>query len=253
VDTHIVTGSTPALRNLHRTVNQSNISVHGQTVVALAAARAVLKKHDREAGVVVIDIGGSTTNLAIFDEGEVLHTATIPVGSNHITNDLAIGLKTDLDTAETIKLEHVRAVAAKGKSSDIITIKQADKTELEFKQSEVNMIAEARLSELFELINKELKKVDRLAKLPAGAVLTGGGAKLVGIVEYAKVALQLPVRIGKPSGFTGIVDNIDGPQFSAAVGLMLEDMLSQGSERDWHLNLGRTSQGILQFLRRFRP
>lgn len=253
VDAHIVTGSTPAIRNLNRVVNQLNIDVHGQVTVGMAAARAVLSKRDKESGTALIDIGGSTTNVAVFEEGEVLHTAIIPVGSNHITNDLAICLKTDLETAEAIKLEHVRAGAHKSRSNQVITIKQGDKTDLQFKHQEVNEIVEARLSEIFSLIEKQLRKIDRVQKLPGGIVMTGGGAKLIGLVDYAKHALGLPARIAKPSGFTGIVDTIDGPQFATAVGLMLEDIANAQGNLDWKKGLSKTSGVISKFLNRFKP
>lgn len=224
VDAHVVTAATPALKNLQRCVYQTGLVINRQIMVSLAAARSVLDKRQRENGTALVDIGAATTSLAIFEEGEVLHTSVLPLGSGHITNDIAIGLRTDLDSAEEVKVRHVnveeksrhqRGASIKGRNGEIIHI---DLTE-------VNHIASARLEELFELVNHELDRVKKAGKLPGGAVLSGGGAKLKGIEQVARDTLRLPVMVGEPTGFAGITDTASDPTYAVAVGLMFEDML----------------------------
>jgi cell division protein FtsA len=192
-------------------------------VAGLAAARAVLTDQQRENGVVLIDIGGTTTNLAVFEEGDLIHSAVLPVGGNNVTNDLAIGLKTDLDVAEKVKLEHAVATSELRDKDGLIKVKMGNQT-LHFDSHLIDDVVEARLGEIFELVNAELRRIKRYAKLPGGAVLTGGGAKLRGIADFAREALQLSARVGQPSGFGGMGDKVEDPAWSTAVGLMLIDL-----------------------------
>ncbi|HSX00875.1 MAG TPA: cell division protein FtsA [Candidatus Saccharimonas sp.] len=224
VESHIVTGATPAIKNLDRCIYQAGIDIQGQVLVPLAAARAVLSKRQKELGVAIIDIGGGTTGVAVFEEGDVLSSSILPVGAAHITNDLAIGLKTDIDTAEKIKLKYVRAHGAKANLTEKIRIEELEGEETLVSRRELQKIAGARLEEIFYLVRQELKKVGKDHLLPGGVVLTGGGAKMAGIDELAKELLELPAVIGKPEGFSGIVDRISDPAFAAPIGLMLENM-----------------------------
>lgn len=164
--------------------------------------------------------------MAVFEDNELLHVAVIPVGSGHITNDLAIGLRTEIETAENVKIKHVDASPKRISSRDEGNIK-AKTLSGEFivvSRSEVNAIASARLEELFELVDDELKKVNRDGMLPGGVFLSGGGAKLTNINEYAKQALRLPAQVGQPQGFSGVVDKVTDPIYSTAVGLMMENL-----------------------------
>ncbi len=238
VDTSLVTAATPFLRNTTRSINQAGIDVHTHTATTLASARTVASSQDREIGSVVVDIGASTTGLAIFEEGELLHSAVLPVGAAHITNDIAIGLRTDVETAEKIKLEYIDANPSVRHANEGFTIKELSGDSLNVTKLEVNNIAQARLKELFKLIDKELAKVKKDGMLPAGALLCGGGANLAGIAEFAKEALRLPAHVKSPRGFSGIVDKIQNPQFSTAIGLMLEDM---EGDYDTHSDLGMGS------------
>jgi cell division protein FtsA len=224
VESHIVMGATPAIKNLDRSIYQAGIDIQGQILVPLAAARAVLTKRQKELGVAVVDIGGGTTGVAIYEEGDVLYSSVLPVGSGHITNDLAIGLKTDVDTAEKIKLKYVRAFAGKNSLSEKLRIEELETDENLVTRRELQRIAGARLEEIFHLVRGELKKVGKDVMLPGGVVLTGGGAKMPGIEELAKELLDLPAIVGKPEGFSGIVERINDPAFAAPVGLMLENM-----------------------------
>lgn len=224
VDAHVITALGPHLKNLRKACEMTETIPHATILAGLAAARAVVSDQQTENGVVLIDLGGTTTNIAVFEEGDLQHVAVLPVGSVNITNDLAIGLKTDLDIAESVKLDHASAMP--GQRTDKKTtasVKVGDKTHT-FDLEDIDMIVDARLEEIFELINKELKSIGRAAKLPGGAVLTGGGAQLKGLADYARNALQISARIGEAPEFAGVSENVHSPDWSTALGLMLIDL-----------------------------
>lgn len=220
INANVVSALAPNMSALHSALDMAKVHAHGVIPSVVAAAKSVLNEQQRENGVAVIDFGGSTTSLAVFEEGDLQFTSVIPVGGNNITNDLAIGLKTDPEIAEQVKLIHGSATAQSG--SDTVEIEH-DKETLSFARSDVDEIIEARLEELFESITSELKKAGRHAKLPSGVVVTGGGARLKGLVDYAKSSLNLAVRQGSAKGYGGVAEHIDEPQYAAAVGLMLTD------------------------------
>ncbi len=181
---------TPYLRNSTQAVLDSGLEIEHMVPTPLATARAVLSEREKELGVCVLDIGAGTTGMAVFEEGDLIHTKVFPVGAGHITNDIAICLKTDIDTAEKIKLEFAECKSSKKK----IKIKGDDS--FEFSQKELSDIVQARICEIFGLANKELKKISKNGKLPAGVVLTGGGSEFLGIKDIAKKELKLPCRMG---------------------------------------------------------
>ena len=222
VDAHIVTASSPNLRNLDMALEKAEVIPSHHTVSSLAAAEAVLTRQQREAGVGLIDIGAGTTNLIVFEDGEVQHVAVLPIGGQHITNDLAIGLKTDLDVAEQVKLQHADLHTTPKKMNAMVKV--GDRA-YNFQYEEIRMIIEARVEELLEYVDKELQKIKRSRKLPGGIVITGGTAKLPGIDEFARDELQLPARIGKLENIGGLVDTVEDQAFTTVVGLMLLDML----------------------------
>jgi cell division protein FtsA len=222
VDTHIVTASTPNLRNLDLVLEKANVHPTHHAVSSLAGAEAVLNRQQKEAGTVLLDIGAGTTNLVVIEDGEVQHVAVLPMGGMHITNDLAIGLKTDLDIAEMVKLQH-GDLSGKNKTRSVSVNK--DNKRHEFETEEIHMIIEARVEELFEYVDKELRKIGRSRKLPGGAVLVGGTAKLPGIADAAKANLELAARVGSLQPINGLLDTVDDPAFFTATGLMLLDML----------------------------
>lgn len=223
VDAHIVTAATPSLRNLDMALDKAQITASHHTVSSLAAAEAVLTRQQKEAGTVLLDIGAGTTNLVVVEDGEVQHVAVLPIGGLYITNDLAIGLKTDLDVAEEVKVKHA-SLHTSGKKVGNIRV-ELNNTIFTFKAEDIAMIVEARVEELFEYVDKELRKIQRSRKLPGGVVIVGGTAKLPGMAEFAREQLQLPSRIGKLESLTGLVDTVDDPAYATAVGLMLLDML----------------------------
>lgn len=247
VDTHIVTALTSNLKNLYTVLEKSHIRPSHYTVSSLAAAEAVLTRQQKESGTLLLDIGAGTTNMVVVEDGEIQHVGVIPVGSIYLTNDLAIGLKTDLDIAEAVKLQH----AALGDQAKIGTVSVSlQKKNYSFDAEEVAMITEARVEELFELVNKELKKIHRAQKLPGGVVIVGGMAKLPGISEFAKEKLQLAARVGRLQPIGGLIDTVADPSYACAVGLMLLDMLllpsgNQADGKASNTNVFGMIEGIL--------
>jgi cell division protein FtsA len=226
VDTHIVTASTPSVKSLDNALEKAEVAIKHRTVSSLAAAEAVLNRQQKEAGTVVIDIGAGTTNVVVIEDGEVQHVAVVPMGGTHVTNDLAIGLKTDLDIAERVKLEHANLSSKNHRSVAAVTVGKVQHT---FNADDVRMIVEARVEELFEYVDKELKKINRSRKLPGGAVLVGGGSKLPGLAEFAREQLQLPARVGVLLPIGGLGDISEDLAYTSCIGLMLLDMILDSS------------------------
>lgn len=254
VDAHVVTAATPSLRNLEKAMDGAGTAIHYRLLAGLAAAEAVISREQRENGVALIDYGASTTNLAVFEEGEVQHVAVIPVGSHNLTNDLAIGLRTELDVAEAVKLSFAGPGDKRDRNRNV-TVKIGE-TSHAFKRTSVEHIVSSRLDETFELIDHELDKINRSGKLPGGVVLVGGGAQLDNLDEYAKAMLRLPARVAKPHGFAGLVDTIDSPSFATAIGLMLYDMHASseggvGADVGGKMKSGLATLG--HWLKRLRP
>lgn len=256
ISANVVSVLAPHLANLQKAAEMAKVESHAVTPSVLAAARAVLSEQQIENGVAVIDIGGATTSLAVFEEGDLQYVAVIPVGGVNITNDLAIGLKTDPEIAEQIKVAHATATARK--NTERFNMKH-EKEVYNFESSEVDEIVEARLEEIFDAISKELKKAGRAGQLPSGVVLTGGTAKIRGIAEYAKGKLGLAARVGKSSGYGGVAENIEEPQFAAVMGLMLLDARRTGHTMQQtqksggsKANLKNASGVIARFLSKFK-
>jgi cell division protein FtsA len=225
VDTHIITAATPNLRSLDLALQKSNIYPSNHTSSGLAAAEIVLSRKQREAGSAVIDIGASTVNVAVIEDGEIQHVAVIPMGGINITNDLAIGLKVDLEVAEKVKIEHA-ALADAGKNGKVSV--EHEKRNFVFESDDVKMIVEARVEEIFDYVDKELRKIHRSQKLPGGVVLAGGSSKIPGIADFAKERLQLPAKVGQLGRISGLTDEIQDLSFVVAVGLMQLDMIFAG-------------------------
>ena len=179
VDTQIIQGLSSQIKNLTKAVYRPGVNIEDLVLSILATAEAVLTNRQKELGVAVINLGGSTTSLAVFEEGDVLHTAVLPIGSDHITSDIAIGLRISIDLAEKIKLEYGQATTAGTGKRDEVDIGELAGGESNFVSKKyITEISAARVEEIFDKIDVELKKIDKSGKLPAGIVLTGGGAKL---------------------------------------------------------------------------
>lgn len=223
---NIVSALAPYVANLQKTAEMAHVHISHLTPSVLAAARAVLTESQLENGVAVLDIGAATTGVAVFEDGDLQHVAVVPIGGQHVTNDIAIGLKIDPAVAETVKLAHANLAEAKTGMAEV----KIDKTLFKFAHSEIHEIVEARYEEIFEAVQKELKRAGRAGKLPAGVVLVGGGAKTKGLAEFAKEQLGLSACLGDPVGFAGVSEEVQGPEFTAAIGLMLVGTLGGGSQ-----------------------
>jgi len=222
VDAHIITGLIPSVKNIEKCVLQAGVDIDDIIPSCLASAEAVLSKRQKELGVVVVDIGCGGTSVSVFEEGTTLHTAMIPVGGENVTNDIAIGLRTSVDTAEKIKIEYGTCNPSDVNDREIIDLSLVSKIDTQ-KVSKKLMaeIIQARYHEIFILVKDELAKIHRDGMLPAGVVLTGAGVKMPGTIDLARETLNLPVQIGFPQNFDGVVDKIDDPAYATAIGLIL--------------------------------
>ncbi len=232
VEALVIESSSTQVKNISKTAYQAGIEISDLVLEPLAAAVSVLTKKQKELGVVMINLGGGTTSLAVYEEGELLHTAILPIGSGHVTNDIAIGLRTSVEVAEKIKLEYGSALPNGVDKKDGIDLSLIEsREEGVVSRHHVAEIIEARLEEIFSLVQKELTSIGKAGLLPAGAVLVGGGAKMMHINELAKNVLGLPIQVGFPIGFGGILDKVDDPAFATAAGLVLWGRQYQTEEK----------------------
>ena len=222
VTTHIVHGGATALQNLTKCVRQAGVRPDELVVSAIASGEAVLTETERELGVAVADIGAGTTDLALYAEGSPFYTSVIPLGGVNVTNDIAIGLRTNLTAAEQLKMQF-GSTDAKGQPDDeeapieIIV----DGVARPARKSDVTEIIDARMRELFEKIGEEVSDNASAHRLPAGLVLTGGASQLANAAELARDVLQIPVRVAEPEGVGGLTDHLLTPQYATAIGLLL--------------------------------
>ena len=221
VEAHIVTTGTTPRRNLEKCVEAAEISVDGWVLSSLASGELVLTDTEREMGVVLCDIGAGTTDLAVYIEGSVWHTAVIPVGGDHLTNDVSQGLHLSLETAEIVKQRYGSALSSGVDNKQTFTVRPfgADRP-IESRRAALATIIEARIEELFGLVRQEIKRSGYDGLLPAGVVLTGGTRLLPGIREAAARTMQLPVRLAQPENLIGLVDELRSPAFSTSLGLL---------------------------------
>jgi len=257
ISANVVSAMSPLVVNLQKATEMATVTPVAIVPSVMASAKAVLQESQIENGVAVIDMGGATTSVAVFEEGDLQYVGVVPMGGINITNDLAIGLKTDPAVAEQVKVAH--ATLADGSAGEAGVSVKIDKEIYNFNATEVREIVEARLEEIFELVNKELKRAGRAGQLASGVVLTGGTANIKGITDYAKSQLSLAARIGKSSGFAGVADHIETPQFASAIGLMLID--AETAPAHGHKKVGasgkqfasKTSGILSSFFARFKP
>jgi cell division protein FtsA len=232
-DVILIEGSTPFIKNLHKCLHEGEIEPSGMVLSTLASSKAVLSKRQKELGVLVLDFGGGTTGMTVYEEGDVIYTCVLPIGGSHITNDIAIGLRTSVDIAERVKLEYgTLHVGEIGKKETVDLTKFGKDEEGIFPRKFIAEIIQARFFEIFDLVNRELKRIDRQGLLPAGIVMVGGGAKMPGLVDLAKSELRLPAQISFPANIDGIMNRIDDPSFATAVGLVLWGMREDSATWD---------------------
>lgn len=236
-EAHLITGSSTAIKNLQKSISELGIGVDAMVFSGLSSAHAVLSETEKELGVVLIDIGGGSTSIAAFVDGAIAYSTVLPIGAKNITNDLAIGMRISLQNAETIKVflsDHQDEFTppANAKASEIAKLRKdhdtidlqtlgiKEETATASKRSLVDGIIRPRLTEIFALTHEKLKEQGLIGKTPAGVVITGGGAKTVGIIEVCKRSLSLPARVGVPKGLTGLIDELNSPEYSTAAGLI---------------------------------
>ena len=222
VECHIVTGAVTSIQNLIKCVQKSLVEIDDLVLEPLASSESVLLPSEKELGVMLLDIGGGTTDVAIFAEGAIWHTVVLPLGGNLITNDIAYGLRIPFLAAEELKVTHGHADPRQIPAGQMIDLEPfvPDCKEVA-DQHALAEIIEARVEEIFEKVQEEIKKSEYDGLLPSGIVITGGSAELPGIADKARAMFNLPVRIGTPQGLHGVTDTISKPAFSTGVGLLL--------------------------------
>lgn len=231
VETHIVTGTASFLNNIVQCVERAGLNTSALVLEPIATAEAVATHDERELGVALIDIGGGTSDIAVFSEGSIIYSAVIPVGGNHVTRDISIGLRTPFEIAERLKIE--RGVASPaliphGEALEVMTAGSGER--LRLPRAVLGEIIEARMIELFEM-SRDAIGVSRLQKrVPAGVILSGGGSLLPGAIELAQQVFDLPVRLGKPVDLDGWSDQVDSPQYATSVGLLRFALRQQAAQ-----------------------
>ncbi len=221
VEAHVVTGSTTAIQNLVKCVAGAGVEVDEVVLASLAAGDAVLAENEREMGVVLVDIGGGTTDIAIFIDGTVWHTVTLGIGGEYVTNDIAIGLRLPTEAAEEVKVRYGHARPAQvGPEERFQAEPFGENSPQLLPRWRLAEIIEARVEEMLGMVLQEIKRSGYDGLLPAGLVLCGGTAQLPGMAELARDVVGLPVRIGSPRGLVGLVDRISGPAYAVSAGLV---------------------------------
>lgn len=220
VEAHIVTGASPALLNLAHCAKNVGIRSEAFILNALASAEAVLEPTEREMGVVIADIGGGTTDIALYTGGNVWHTAVIPVGGYHITNDVAIGLRAPYDVAEMVKVRYGDCRPDQIDPAIMFTVEPFGGEKIQVSRKDLAHVVEARVEEIFNLVLQEIERSGYDGLLPAGIVLTGGTAQLRGIADIAERILNVPARVATPKNLVGLVDSLRSPAFATSVGLL---------------------------------
>ncbi|HPA25602.1 MAG TPA: cell division protein FtsA [bacterium] len=221
VETQIIQGLSAQIKNLTKAVFRTGLAIDDLVLGILACSEACLNRQQKELGVVLVNIGSTTTSMAVFEEGDIVATHVLPVGSAHITADIAIGLRVSLETAELIKLAYGQAESESFNKKEEINLSEFDDKENEnISLKYVAEIIEARTQEIFSLVDKKLIEINRSGLLPAGVVLTGGGAKLPGIVNLAKKEFRLPASLGILDGLKTAIDKVNDSAYTTAAGLV---------------------------------
>ncbi len=248
-ETHIITGSSTSMKNLVKCVSDVGIDVTELVFSGIASSISVLTDTEKELGVVLVDIGGETTDVVIFIDGSVSFSSVIPIGARHLTSDMAVGLRVSLESAEKIKLflgrskkapaiadereEDARTLTSKKKEDEILDIKSlgiVEDVQKISRKAVVDGIIKPRLQEIFKYVGKEIKKSGFGTQTPSGLVICGGGAQTIGVLDQAKYVLGFPARLGVIEGLSGLIEEIDSPSFASSAGLILYGSTQGGPE-----------------------
>ena len=220
IEAHIVTASATALKNIDKCTTDCGLETEEFVLNCLASAESVLDPTERDMGVIVADIGGGTTDIAIFTEGTVWHTDVIPLGGQHFTNDIAIGLRVPFEIAEEVKLRHGTCRSDDIDPDNTFKVKPFSGEQIEVGLQDLSKVVEARAEELFDLILTSIKDSGYAGLLPAGIVITGGGSQLRHLTDVAERTLGVPARVGQPRNLVGLVDRLQSPAYATGVGLL---------------------------------
>lgn len=230
-DVHIITGSVSAAQNIVNCVRRCRLDVDDIILEQLASSYAVLGEDEKNLGVCMIDIGGGTTDIAVYVDGALFHTAVIPVAGDQVTNDIAVALRTPTQSAEAIKIQYGCALRSAANVEDTIEVPHVgDRGLRTIRQIDLAEVVEPRYDELFSLIRAELTRVGLADKLGSGVVLTGGSSKMKGVLDLAERVFQMPVRLGYPNQVSGLTDVVKNPIFSTGIGLLLYGAKSPESQ-----------------------
>ncbi len=220
VETHIITAATPALRNLSKCAANVGINVEEYVLNVLASGEAVLEPNEREMGVIVADIGGGTTDIALYRRGTIWYTKVIPIGGYQITNDIAIGLRAPYDVAETVKVQYGDCRPKQIDPNIVFPVEPFGGEKIQVGRQDLAYVIEARVEEVFKLVLQAIQQSGYDGLLPAGIVLTGGTAQLRGITDVAERVLNVPARVARPRNLLGLVDDLHSPAYATGVGLL---------------------------------
>lgn len=274
VDTHIISANSTSIRNLEKALSSVGVDVDGFVFSGYASSLSILSDTEKELGVVLVDIGSGTTDISVYVDGSVAHSSVLPIGARHITNDLAIGLRISLESAEKLKIylsktprpqALIEEEGKRARSSDEVDLSSLHLPEdikLVSRKTLVEGIIRPRLNEIFSMVGQELKKSGWGGQTPAGLVITGGGAKTVGIADAAKRSMAMPVRIGQPHDLKGIKDEIEDPAAATVIGLIMYGT-TLGAQRSRSfgfslphlkfLSAGKFGKKIVDFVKSFIP
>jgi cell division protein FtsA len=261
VETHIVSGEVMAIQNLIKSVERAGVEIDDLVLQPLASAEAVLTPEDKDRGVVLVDIGGGTTDIAIFVHGGIWHSVVLPIGGNHFTNDIVYVLHTPPHTAEYLKIKYGSAIAQEPASPEedvIVTESFAPGEQQEISRFYLNQIIQSRAEQLLEMVGAEIQRSGYEGLLSTGVVLTGGSSQLAGLDELARDILGVPVRIGVPGNLMGLSETIDAPPYATGIGL-LKWGLTRGARQpsnapaarepgNWRLIYDRFTSWLKEFL-----
>jgi len=231
VEAHIITGHIQHVKNIEKCISQAGVDIDALVPATIASGEATLTKRQKELGVVVIDVGAGCTSIAVYEEGTILHSVGLPVAGESVTNDIAIGLRTSVDTAERIKIEFGSVLPQEVPEREMIDLSSVSRVDTQtVSKRYMAEIMQARYFEIFSLVKAELTRIQRSGMLPAGAVLTGGAVKAPGVLDLARDVLGLPVQMGFPVDVGGVVEKVDDPAYASALGTLMWG-LREGSAR----------------------
>lgn len=257
VETHIVTGASTSVSNLVKCIRAAGVEIDDLILQPLASGEAVLKGPEREMGVVLADIGGGTTDIAIFIEGSIWHTIVLGTGGEHLTRDVAVGLRTPFNTAEELKIQYGHAMVASLTTDELIEVTSfGNGARQSVSRLQLSEVIEARAEEILSLILREVKRSGYDGLLAAGLVMCGGTAELAGFKDLAQQVLALPVRVGKPQDLQGLTDVLDSPAYATSVGLLLWGMRHQQADKPEPRRTrspGRVWSSVRNWIRAFLP